>query len=254
MLKKAALDFAQVLSDLRFREIQLQSAATITLSRAQLDGLKADLAASLTGVRRACILGNLIDEIGPELTRLESVIPHRPVHSLGQSCEHLRLSIQDSLANEWYFQVDRTDVQFYGKEGLIFGPGVNSKFKKAAVDLENAGNCLALQQPDACVFHLMRAMEVAVQSLGRKLKVTIRPDSTWRKITGEMDDKIKKMPEKTNAQKLRKNAWEEARANLHQVGSVWRNNTMHPAISYTRGQARDIFEAVRVFMNALARL
>ena len=47
---------------------------------------------------------------------------------------------------------------------------------------------------------------------------------------------------------------EAARANLHHVGSVWRNNTMHPAGSYTQSQALDVFNAVRVFMSGLAAL
>jgi hypothetical protein len=69
-----------------------------------------------------------------------------------------------------------------------------------------------------------------------------------------MDAKIANMPAATDAQKRKKNAWEEARANLHHVGSVWRNSTMHPARFYTSSQAREVFEATRVFMIALAAL
>jgi hypothetical protein len=97
-------------------------------------------------------------------------------------------------------------------------------------------------------------MEVAVRALSKRLHVTITPQTTWRQMTGQMDDKIKKMPEKTTAAKHKKNDWEAARANLHHVGSVWRNNTMHPATSYTPSQARDVFNAVRVFMAGLAAL
>jgi len=69
-----------------------------------------------------------------------------------------------------------------------------------------------------------------------------------------MDDKIKKMPEATDKQKDKKNDWEGARANLHHVGSVLRNKTMHPAATYTPSQAHDVFDACRVFMNALCDL
>ena len=61
-------------------------------------------------------------------------------------------------------------------------------------------------------------------------------------------------PHATNAQKRKKNDWEEARVNLAHIGSVWRNNTMHPAKSYTVEQAADVLDAVRVFMASLARL
>jgi len=100
----------------------------------------------------------------------------------------------------------------------------------------------------------MRAMEAAVRTLAKKMKMTITPQSTWRHMTGLMDDKIKKMPDKTERLKRKKNDWESARANLHHVGSVWRNNTMHPATSYTPSQAKDVFNAVRVFMVDICKL
>jgi hypothetical protein len=100
----------------------------------------------------------------------------------------------------------------------------------------------------------MRAVEMAVHQLSRKLKVTITPSTTWRQMTGNMDPRIKAMPDATDLQKLKKNQWEEARANLHHVGSVWRNNTMHPATSYTPSQAHDVMNAVRVFMVGLCDL
>jgi hypothetical protein len=62
------------------------------------------------------------------------------------------------------------------------------------------------------------------------------------------------MPANADAQKRKKNNWESARINLHHVGSVWQNNTMHPAASYTRSEAKDVFNATRVFMNSLCDL
>ena len=128
------------------------------------------------------------------------------------------------------------------------------KFKNAAADIEKAGDCLAMQQPTACIFHLMRAMEVVVRKLGRRLNMKITPKTTWRQITGNMDQKIAKMPDATSSQLHKKNAWEATRSNLHHVGSVWRNNTMHPAVSYTPAQALDVLNATRVFMNSFCEL
>jgi aspartate aminotransferase-like enzyme len=132
--------------------------------------------------------------------------------------------------------------------------GLGSKFKECHEDIRRAGSCLALQEGTACIFHLMRAMEVAVRKLSRRLNIEVTAKTTWRVLTGAMDGKIKAMPDTTEAQKRKKNKWEEARANLHHVGSVWRNNTMHPATSYTPSEARDVFNAVRIFMRALAEL
>lgn len=136
----------------------------------------------------------------------------------------------------------------------IFAGPAWEKFDAARDDLAEAVNCVALERPTAGVFHLMRAMEIAVRKLSKRRKVTISTKTTWRVMTHAMDGKIAKMKDKTPAQLQRKNNWEASRANLHHVGSVWRNNTMHPAKSYSQSQAKEILEAVRVFMNGLAEL
>jgi hypothetical protein len=141
----------------------------------------------------------------------------------------------------------------YGQKAP-FGDAVANKFKRAIDEIENAGNCLALRQPTACVFHLMRAMEIAVRQLGRRLNINITPQTTWRLMTDQMNAKIKTMPAAADAQKRKKNNWEAASMNLHHIGSVLRNNTMHPAASYTQAEARDVFNATRVFMNGLCDL
>jgi hypothetical protein len=205
--------------------------------------------------RDACVTCGMPNVI-PELDRIHILIgpeTFAPRLGISQAIIHLQSRIKDELEMQNFFHVRPEDVGLYGQPEL-FGPTVATKFKNAAQDIQNAGNCAALGQPTACVFHLMRAMEVAVRQLGKRLRVTITPQTTWRQMTGQMDDKIKKMSDSTDAQKRKKNNWEEARANLHHVGSVWRNNTMHPATSYSLSQARDVLNAVRVFMNGLAAL
>jgi hypothetical protein len=192
----------------------------------------------------------------PELERIKILIGPQtfaPRLGISQAINHLLSRVKDDLSLQNFYRITPEDLQFYGRPHL-FGEAVAKKFKGASMDIQNAGNCLALGQGTACVFHLMRAMELAVRQLSARLKVTIKPQTTWRLMTGQMDDKIKKMPETTERLKRKKNDWEAARANLHHVGSAWRNNTMHPATSYTQSQARDVLNAVRVFMGALAKL
>jgi hypothetical protein len=159
----------------------------------------------------------------------------------------------DELAQHHYKAIAPEWVKYYGQDHL-FGDWVSEKFPSARIDLKEAGNCYALERPTACVFHLMRAMEASIQKLGRRLGIAITPQTTWRRITGEMDAKIKAMPEQTPRQKKQKDAWSEARANLHHVGQVWRNNTMHPARDYTMSQAKDVIDAIRVSMQSLCEI
>jgi hypothetical protein len=172
---------------------------------------------------------------------------------LGQELEQLSTRIREDLSKRYFVFIEPGNESFWGNKDAF---NLGKKFKDAHADIEAAGNCFAYQQPTACIFHLMRAMEVAVRQLARRpqMQITITPQTTWRQITGAMDPKIRAMPETTAKQKEKKNNWEEARANLHHVGSVWRNNTMHPAKSYTPSQARDVYNAVRVFMGGLSAL
>jgi len=206
-------------------------------------------------MRQACVACD-IPQVIPELDRLAILIGPQtfaPRLGISQAIVHLLSRVKDELERQHFFRVAQEDVQLYGRADL-YGEPVAKKFRGAGEDIRNAGNCVALGQATAGVFHLMRAMEIAVRQLGKRLKITITPQTTWRQMTGLMDHKIKKMPENSERLKRKKNDWEAARANLHHVGSVWRNNTMHPTTSYTRSQARDILNAVRVFMVSLAEL
>lgn len=251
MLKRAALEFGEVVSGLTQLELRCERALATKVERDNI--IDNTVLLSSIEARKACERGRLTNILA-DLDRFDEKANNKaPIIDIKYAAEYLRNRILDELEKELYFQVNRADARLY-KHKALFGSAVAKKFKKSGSDIQNAGNCLALQQPTACVFHLMRAMESAVLALGARLKIKISPQSTWRQITGNMDDKIKMMPEKTARQKAKKHAWEEARTNLHHVGSVWRNRTMHPAATYTQSQATEVLNATRVFMNCLCDL
>ena len=253
MLKQAALEFGRALSDLRLMEVMCGNSANYPLSAEQIHGVKIALQDVIGNLKRVCILSDLNDAIGPELDRFHAALQTESLQKLGQRCDHLRNRIQDELQNEYYLQVDRAEVQFHDKPSL-FGEFVAKKIKDAAYDIQNAGNCLALQQPTACVIHLGRAMEAALRQMGRRLHVTINPKDTWGAILKKIDPKIDAMPERTEAQKRKRERWAEARANLFHVKQAWRDNSMHGKQRYDRPHAYAIFVAVRTFISHLASL
>jgi hypothetical protein len=177
------------------------------------------------------------------------------VDRCGVALRNVAERFHDELEDKKFLHVPNEFASFYDQDEL-FGKDVFEKFKDSRADIKNAGNCYALGQPTACVFHVMRSMEIVVRKLARRphMEITITPKTTWRMITGAMDKKIAAMPDGNIREKKRKENWEEARANLHHVGSVWRNSTMHPAKTYTQPQARDVLDACRVFMSGLCAL
>lgn len=205
-------------------------------------------------LRQALILADMDNQI-PALDRLDMAIDgagRMPLMNLSQAILHTLSGIRDDLRSEFFFHLDQRDVPLY-QEGEPFGRKVASKFPKAAEDIEEAAKCLALQRPTASVFHLMRAMEVIVQRLGKKLGVQ-NIDKEWGKILSDIGKAVEAMPKTTSAELKKRNRWSEAHTQLYHVKQAWRNDTMHPKQTYTREQAHEVFNATRVFASHLAGL
>lgn len=133
-----------------------------------------------------------------------------------------------------------------------FGPDVFAKFNDAARDLDEATRCLALERNTAVVFHLMLAMERVLRRMA--LQMGADPFNKkgdyekWSVLVGRMKEKIPSQPPD------KQDEWTAAHNLLWGVGKVWRNDTMHPADAYTDAEAKEVYGAVRVFMQRLATL
>ncbi len=256
MLEKHALFFTQAvirLSETKWFCVPLQlPEGEKPIPRAKINqvGLSAIHAA-----RVACIYSDM-DEVIPEMDRLKTLFenPNTPLLGLAQAINHLLSRLQDELQAQHFFHLDQRDVPLY-LDAKPFGPKVAEKFDKATEDVAEAAKCLALQRPTACVFHLMRVMELGVQTLGKKLKVEIDVGTeTWHQILLHVNKKTADLPSKTPSQKTKKSAYAEASAHLQSVRLAWRNEVMHPKQTYTREEALVVFSATKAFMASLAGL
>jgi hypothetical protein len=185
-------------------------------------------------IRQAAILSDM-DDVLPELDRLEQLIwpPHKdmplaPLNGIAQAINHLISRLQDELNSQYFFHLDQKDVQFYLEE-KPFGQKVADKFEQANEDICEAAKCLSLQRSTACVFHLMRVLELGVQAFGKKLKVKLDVRAeTWHQILLHVNKEIQAMPSKTTKQKSKKSQYAAAAAHLQSVRLAWRNEVMHP--------------------------
>ena len=133
----------------------------------------------------------------------------------------------------------------------LFSTEVLNTFPNAVDDLDEAVKCLGFSQYTACVFHLMRTMEGAVRSIGAKLNATVMNKHgdyvPWGIIINNLKHRIDKFD---NDERIK---WTEILVLLESVKLCWRNETMHPKDIYTEEQAQAIFEAVKSFLNCLAK-
>lgn len=153
-----------------------------------------------------------------------------------------------------YLPIDQEN-QIFLKTDDLFGDLVVRKFPSLTVEIQSAGQCLALKQPTACVFHLMRVMEASVKRFGKKLKIQINVDTeNWATIISRINGKIDQLPKTTRIQQRRKAKYAEASTYLNSIRIAWRNEVMHPHENYSNDQARKILFLVRDFLIHLAEL
>jgi hypothetical protein len=172
-------------------------------------------------------------------------IPQNFVAALTQ----LDKTIEWEMEEVRFFHMPSSRSQFYDQKEL-FGAVVNVKFLSTQFDMVEAGNCYAMGRGTACVFHLMRIMEVGVQQLGTKLGVTFTDQKNWQPILDETNKAIKTLPPKDPATV----ELCQVAANLYSVKVAWRNEVMHPNDMYTLEEAENLIRQVKLFMGQLANI
>jgi hypothetical protein len=140
---------------------------------------------------------------------------------------------------------DTGHVEYLRTNEPPFGREVDDAFPKASGEIWEAAMCLAFQRPTATVFHLMRAMELAVQRLAVTLGVT-KIEKEWGKLLADIGRAIEAMPKGKE-----RDTWSSIHSHLYHVKQSWRNDTMHPKTTYTEAESEAVFAAVKTFMVEL---
>jgi hypothetical protein len=196
-------------------------------------------------VALSCIEEGLYD-LKQELVKLEVV---------GKIYDDLSVTIRREMENINFFYMPSKQTRFYHKNEL-FGYEVAAKFPSLEFDIVEAGNCFAMGRSTACVFHLMRIMEVGVQTFGRLLGVTLPEDKEWQAILNNIKTKINAeievRPKKNKDPEIV--VWSQIHAHLGSVKLGWRNRVMHPHDKYTLDEAEDLIGHVKAFMKTLTKL
>lgn len=201
-------------------------------------------------------MGIELDKIGLKQSRkkvnrmIESTKDELVGRDVFQAVEDLRDRIRDELEDGYFLHL--TD----GEADLIedkepFGAEVTAKIG-AQADIQEAAKCLGFGRTTACVFHLMRLMELSLQKFGAKLGITLidsrGKDKMWQNILNEVDAAIKAMDQKAPETKH----YASLSALLYNVKLAWRNEVMHPKDTYTEEEAKKLFNTVRDFICDLS--
>jgi len=172
------------------------------------------------------------------------------VHGLAQDAHELHGRLVAELKYTTCFALTGADEDLYRNPNQ-FSDAVALRFSDAVYDIDEAAKCLALDRGTACVFHLMRVLEIALQALGRDLKLA-KIDQNWEVLLNEVDAAIRALPFKTDAEKAYRAPRSEAAAHLRNVKNAWRNQTAHPGNKYTPEEATNIWSHTKALIQSLA--
>ena len=191
--------------------------------------------------------GNIpISEIGPRIAEIQRAIQR-------EMKRHLFLHIPVERA-EYYHSWGMTKRKARDEEIPLFGDIVNNKFPSTVYDIAEAGNSFAAGRFTACVFHLMRVVERAVQDTATKLGLPITAvcDKEWQLIINGIRGQLNALYPKHKDSEREK--FEAILGHLETIKIAWRNPTMHPKITYTEEEAKTLLKAVEVFMKELTKV
>lgn len=181
----------------------------------------------------------------------------------------MEVSFLTAMEDQWYLRIVPELVGFY-EQDTLFGPGVHQAFPLARTDIQEAGTCLALERPNASVFHMMRAVEWGLRALctdmgvsrlrsvNRKTgKVTYRriEYSEWESILNQLDKRVEeKLADVRRGPKrqLYQEFYYPVLLDIRAIREAWRNHTMHTRSDYSVNDALAILTRVKHLMQALS--
>ena len=171
--------------------------------------------------------------------------------ALREAYDEFQGRLRDELNAAFCLAIEARHIPYYSTTRR-FGNAVGDRFPTAADDIEEAGKCLALGRSTACVFHLMRALEIGLQAFAQKLEITLDKERNWQLIINSVNGSIKRLPSTTHEEKEFLARCSAAALFLQQAKDAWRNDVMHPRATYSEEQAEEIDGVAKSLMGKLA--
>lgn len=138
----------------------------------------------------------------------------------------------------------------------LFGEQVAENFRSASYDIKEAATCYAVGRNTACVFHLMRVLEIGLGVLGKVFGVSLA-HTNWAPAIEQIENKIREM-HKDPAWKVlpdykdQQEFYAQAASHFGVLKDAWRNYTAHARGRYDEDEAEAILRNVGGFMKRLA--
>ena len=198
--------------------------------------------------------GQLLGLLGSLDPSIQEQIKGFPIPKAGDIRIRLttfRQSLDRELRRRSFLFVPDAKAAFYEQTDL-FGPQVSERFSRAAQDIKEAGTCIALDRPTAAVFHLMCVLEVGIDRLSHALGLPYK-QAAWHTILNDIEKRVNALgPQDGSDWRADKEFYSQAVVEFRFFKDAWRNHVAHGRARYNEGEARNIFEHIRSFMEWLS--
>jgi hypothetical protein len=241
------------------QEAKMEEADFSSISDAVADLRPALQAAGLTS---ALLSLERFNEVLNEGTRKDAsvVFNGKQAASLYRHADHVQIKINDDLSTKLVLIMPAESKALYEPEQPLFGADVDIKFKrKARREISEAGKCLALQRFTACVFHLMRTVEVAIEAM--RICLELPPTNkgqhkAWGAALQRFREEIERRDDLTYVHQWNSMAdrkfFGEVYMSLVAIKDGCRDDTMHVESDYNKQEAEHLFAMVKGFMQKIA--
>ncbi|MGB8060844.1 MAG: hypothetical protein WCF26_02970 [Candidatus Sulfotelmatobacter sp.] len=167
-----------------------------------------------------------------------------------------RLMRKEMMKKVFLYMTPERAAYWPKTDKFIFGDKVMNALPSAGYDINEASACIAMARGTAAVFHLMRAMEIALGVLAAKFSISI-DHTNWQNAIDQIEKKIGQMGQDPTwkAQsdwKDQQELYSQAISHLRVVKDAWRNYTAHARGKFTEEEAQDVYRDVKRFMQTLA--
>jgi hypothetical protein len=215
-----------------------------------------DFAVSLASARelRKIIYDEMEVKSGAPFPQKSATFPGLSLGRFQNYTKELQTRFKDEGAAKIAIILPFNKRKFYDPQEPIWGNEVQDKFPSMIEDIVEANQCFAFDRNTACVFHLMRVMEKAVQKLAQKmgLSATSVIDREWQLVINDIRGKLNLLyPKHGDPERIR---YESILGHLETVKIAWRNPTMHPKATYGEKEAQAVLNAVEIFIEDVAKI
>ncbi|MDT7041467.1 hypothetical protein [Candidatus Nitronereus thalassa] len=194
-----------------------------------------------------------------KLEDIEKTIDGSPTYDeLALQYKEFYKCLYDEISEKLFLCIPTEKQQFYLKPLETFGVNV-SRFESAREDIEEAGKSYATSRNTACVFHLMRVIEIGLRVLAKHFHLSDE-QINWELIMKKIQDKIHEIDQLPK--EFTPEIWQsdhrfysEAAMHLTLLQDAYRNFVIHNHEQYNDTGALAIYNHASSFMKHLgARL